>query len=270
MYTFGDALWFVVDRLFPLARPLSRAESRQQETRTRDELASQAELVANLPKDPVVLREYLDECLRLLDEESDRRQGVEARLTSVMGLSSIAGTVLFSGIVAQATGAIHSQSAVFRWGMAFGALYLTLQLCSAILAAVRGLSRKSFTVATGGVVLPVKDEDRTEYFRRRILWCLQTLTSHRPQNNDKVTEMAKAHCALTNFLIGLLLVAVFCGWFAVRQNSGNDAIEMLQKNQKLYDLLRGPQGPSGPTGPKGDPGPPAANDKSPARISPKN
>ncbi len=270
MYTFGDTLWFVLDRLFPLARPLSKAEADGQKARTSDELTHQAELVANLPKDPVVLREYLDECLKLLDEESDRRQGVEARLTSVMGLSSIAGTVLFSGIIAQATGAIHSQSGVFRWGMALGALYLTLQLCSAILAAVRGLSRKPFTVATGSVVLPVKDEDRTEYFRRRILWCLQTLVSHRPQNNDKVTEMAKAHCALTNFLIGLLLVALFCGWFAVRQNRGDDTIEMLQRSQKLHDLLRGPQGPAGPSGPKGDPGPPGANYKTPARTSPKN
>ncbi len=270
MYTFGDALWFVLDRLFPLARPLSRAEARAQKARTRDELTNQAELVTKLPKDPVVLREYLDECLRLLDEESDRRQSVEARLTSVMGLLSIAGTVLFSGIIAQATGAIHSQSAVFRWGMALGALYLTLQLCSAILAAVRGLSRKSFSVATGSGVLPLKDEGRTEYFRRRILWCLQTLVSHRPQNDDKVTEMAKAHCALTNFLVGLLLVAVFCGWFAVQQNRGDDTIEILQKNQKLYDLLRGPQGPPGPLGPKGDPGPPGASYKTQARTHPKN
>ncbi len=270
MYTFGDILWFVVDRLFPLARALSKAEADVQEVRTRDELTKQAELVANLPKDPVVLREYLDECLRLLDEESDRRQGVEARLTSVMGLSSIAGTVLFSGIIAQATGAIHSQSAVFRWGMTLGALYLTLQLCSAILAAVRGLSRKSYNVATGSIVLPAKDEDRTEYFRRRILWCLQTLVSHRPQNNAKVTEMAKAHCAMTNFLIGLVIVALFCGWFAVQQNRGDDTVDMLQKNHKLYDLLKGPQGPPGPSGPKGDPGPPGTNYKIPARTRPKN
>lgn len=270
MHTLGDALWFIVDRLFPLARPLSKAEVDAQEGRTRDELAKQKELVASLSKDPVVLREYLDECLKLLDEDSDRRQGVEARLTSVMGLSSIAGTVLFSGIVAEATGAMHAQSPLFRWGMALGALYLTLQLCSAILAAVRGLSRKSYNVATSGVVLPMKDEDRTEYFRRRILWCLQTLVSHRPQNDAKVTEMAVSHCAMTNFLVGLLLVALFCGWFAVRQNRGDDTIEMLQKNHTLYELLRGPQGPPGPSGPKGDPGPPGANYRVPDRARPKN
>lgn len=270
MLTLNDALWFVVDRLFPLAQPLSRTEVDAQEKRDHDELDAQKELVAALPKEPIALRQCLDDCLNLLDEDNDRGQSVEARLTSLMGLSSIAGTVLFSGLVAEATGTISAPSPLFRWGMALGAFYLTLQLCSAILAAVRGLSRKSYSVATSAVVLPGKGEDDAEYLRRRILWCLQTLVGRRPQTNAKVTQMAVSHCAMKNFLVGLLLVALFCGGFAVSRNPGNDTIQMLQKSQKLYDLLRGPQGPAGPSGPKGDPGPPGHDCKPSLRSLQKN
>jgi len=140
--------------------------------------------------------------------------------------------------------------------MALGALYLTLQLCSAILAAVRGLSRRFYNAETSEVVLPTVGEEQADHLKRHMQWCLQTLADHQAQNNAKVTQMAVAHRAMTNFLVGLMLVALLGIGYAVRQNPGNDAIEMLQQNRQLMDRLRGPQGPAGPAGPQGIPGPP--------------
>lgn len=256
---------FLVDLVFPLAEPFSKAELQAEEKRKRDELTQGSEQITALPKDPLILGGYLDTCLKLLEGEQDRRQGVESRLTTVMGLCSIAATLVFGGIVAQATGTAHFQSPVLRWGMALGALYLALQLCSAILAAVRGLARRSYHAESSEVVLPKTGEEQADHLKRRMQWCLQTLADDQGQNNAKVTQMAVAHRAITNFLGGLILVALLGVGYAVRQNPGDDTIQMLQRNRQLMDMLRGPQGPAGPQGPKGNPGSPSVSHAPPAK-----
>src|SRR5690348_14399865 len=140
----SDAAWFLVDCVFPIAQPLSEAEAAEQALQEQNELNDARARIGAFPPAPDLVREYLEDSIGLLDEDQDRRQSVESRRTSIMGLSSIAGTVVFGGIIAQATGTIKSPSSTFKWGMALAALYLTLQLCSAILAAVLGLSRRTF------------------------------------------------------------------------------------------------------------------------------
>src|SRR5437016_2758796 len=107
---------FLVDLVFPLAEPLSKAELQAGEKRKWDELTQGSEQITALPKDPLILGGHVDTCLKLLEGEQDRRQGVESRLTTVMGLCSIAATLVFGGIVTQATGTAHFQSPILRWG----------------------------------------------------------------------------------------------------------------------------------------------------------
>jgi hypothetical protein len=181
-----------------------------------------------------------------------------------MGLCSIAGTVVFGGIIAEATGTIHTQSILLRWGIALGALYLTLQLCSAILAAVSGLARRAYDTESAEEILPQSGEAQADHMKRYMRWCLETLAGHREQNNAKVTQMAVAHRAITNFLVGLVVVALLATAYAARQHPANDSIEVLRQNHELLDLVRGPQGPAGP---KGDPGPPCERPRSLAKHS---
>jgi hypothetical protein len=249
----------LIDLVFPLAEPLSEEEIETAEQRQRDELKLGRDQITALPKDSVALVGYLDKCLGLLEAEEDRRQGVESRLTTVMGLCSIAGTVVFGGIVAQAAGTAHFQSSFLQWGVALGAFYLTLQLCSAILAAVRGLGRRSYRAETNDVVLPRIGEEQADHLKRRMQWCLETLVANQTQNNGKVTQMAVAHRAMTNFLVGLLVIALLAVGYAVRPNASNDTVEFLRRNHELMEMLRGPQGPPGPIGPQGNPGPPGTN-----------
>ena len=262
MPTLADAIWFLRDLIFPTIRPLSKAQSAEQKLREEAEATEQQARVSALPDTQEKLREYLDDSIRLLDEDKDRRQSIDSRLTSIMGLSSIAGTVVFGGIIGEATGALHSPSLPFKWGMALGAFYLTLQLCSAISASVRGLSSRPYRVETSNLVLPKKNEPTLDYYRRRINWFLETLVDTRNQNNSKSNQMKIAYCAITNFLVALLIIALLGAAFAVRQpQSSRDLIETLQKNHELNEMLRGPQGPVGPTGPRGDPGPPCTQRK---------
>jgi hypothetical protein len=261
-----DALWFLLDRIFPTVRQLSKAQLADQIRQDQDEVTDRRARIAALPNTPETLRQYLDDSIRLLEEDKDRRQSIDSRLTSIMGLSSIAGTVVFGGIIAQVTGTFHAPSSVFRWEMAFGAFYLTLQLCSAISASVRGLSSRPYWVETSAQVLPSKNEPTLDYYGRRIDWFLDALVDTRNQNNSKLTQMRVAYCAIRNFLVALLLIALLAAGFAVRRQQSSDLIETLQKSYELHEMLRGPQGPVGPTGPRGDPGPPCTQPKPGATV----
>jgi len=270
MLKISNAAWVIADCTFPTAQSLSKADAAAQDLQDQNELNDARARITAFPNPaPELVRKYLEDSIGLLDEDKDRRQSVESRLTSIMGLSSIAGTVVFGGIIAQATGTIHSPSTRFGWGMASAALYLTLQLCSAILAAVRGLSRKTFAAENSDSVLPQIGESEFDHYRRRAKTCMQILIQNRRQTNAKVTQMAVAHRAMKNFLLALLLIALAGAAFAVRTQGNNDIIETLRKNHELTELLRGPRGLAGP---KGEPGTPCVNKPStqPPARKPKN
>jgi hypothetical protein len=80
---------------------------------------------------------------------------------------------------------------------------------------------------------------------------LEVLADHDAQNNAKLTQMAIAHCAMRNFLFGLLVFTVLAAISAARINSSDDLVDKLKQSHDLNELLRGPQGPPGIEGPKG-------------------
>jgi len=137
-----QAWWFFSDRLYPRLQPLSEEQTERENRLAETETAKRKERVSALPDDETVLAAYLGECARLLKEEENTRRGIEGRLTSIIGLCSIAGTIVFGVILAQTTANLHVQTTSFRLVLAIGALYLTLQVCCAILASVRGLERR--------------------------------------------------------------------------------------------------------------------------------
>lgn len=150
--------WFVNDRVYPRLRRFSTAESERERALAQTEQEQYLAQIAGLPDDEHVLAEQLEACVKLLDEEEAARRGVEARLTSIVGLSSIAGTIVFSGILALATGTLRADTIVLRSVMALGALYLALQICWAILASVRGLERRPYIAQNPSGILPLPNE----------------------------------------------------------------------------------------------------------------
>lgn len=265
-------MWFLIDCIFPLSQPLGDDELRREKERREREIEECRTRVAALPSDEDSLRYYVEVAEKVLEGESARRQNVEARLTSIMGLSSIAGTIVFGGIVAQATGTLPTHSSSLKWIIATGALYLTLQLCSALLAAVRGLSRRAYSAETPTDLFPAKGVAVQEYLRSRLTQFAEMLEDHRSENNRKVSHMAVAHCAMRNFFIGLLVFAFAAASFAVLGHPADNLAATLRKNHELYEQLRGPQGPSGERGPKGDAGAPGpagsacTNSPTPCRV----
>ena len=179
---------------------------------------------------------------------------MEARLTSILGLSSIAGTVAFGGFFLGSSGLSLVQSPLLRRLMTAAGCYLVLQICAAILAAVRGLARKPYLNFTISDLTPSAGESSTTSLHRKAERTLEVLSDHDTQNSRKLTEMAVAHCAMRNFLRALLVFTLLAVISAAQTNKGDELTDTLRKNHDLNELLRGPQGPQGIAGPKGDPG----------------
>ncbi|MCX6626469.1 MAG: collagen-like protein [Candidatus Solibacter sp.] len=221
--------------------------------------------ITDLRSDVQELTAHLASCNVLLQAEQERRQSVETRLTTIIGLSSIAGTIVLGTMFTP-----HAVTGTERALLSLGLLYLALQVSSAILAAVRGLGRRSYLAPTPAHVLPGAHEAATVHLRRQISACLLALADHQVHTNDKVTHMAVAHRALKNFVFGLLFLAALGTWHRLTSTPPDELLDRVRKEHVLQELLRGPQGPQGLRGPTGPAGPAGPTDTSKNHTTPPN
>lgn len=163
--------------------------------------------VNSLTEDCEQLKEYLKSSEQLLEKEESRRSGVETRLLSMGGLVSIAGTVVLGVLFSLADGKLFFEFKWLKGGLTLSCFYLALQLVVAIRASVRGLQSRNYSVDQPHSILPESGEKETEFLRKRIDVLLRRVTEYRDTNNKKVDQLNLAHCAMKNFLWGLLIVA---------------------------------------------------------------
>lgn len=143
----------------------------------------------------------------LLQSDEERRISVDGRLAMMVGLASIAATLVTGILVAQASGTLKIGSPV-RWVIASIVVYLVLQLCDAICWAIYGLQRKNYSSLTIQNFLPQPALSEEERLREEIVSRIEMLHDNREATNEKVTAMAVAHRSAMNFAVGLLVLAV--------------------------------------------------------------
>lgn len=257
--TWQHGFYSSLDYVFPLAEPLSEEEQGKPVKRLEEQKAT-------LPQREEILSEYLAACQSLLDKEDGRKQGIETRLTSILGLSSIAGTVGAAGLFLGTGGGSRIQSRSVRGLVALVGCYLILQICAAMLAAARGLSRRAYIHLGLPDLVAGPGEPRSTFLHRKAERILDALSDHELQNNNKLTQLAIAHCALRNFLCGLIAFSVIGAAVMFWAGGSDDLVDRLKKDNKLNELLRGPQGIAGP---KGEPAPPGAAPTVPCAVPPK-
>ncbi|WP_157651890.1 hypothetical protein [Burkholderia ubonensis] len=207
-------LYNLRDVVFPSLEPLTPEQEADDRDRRQKEQKAIVERVSVLPSNEEILKERLEDTAKLLEQEKSRQQGIESKLAGIIGLSSLAATVLFSGLVARATSPTHAPDFA-KLLLTIGALYLILQLFCALRAAVAGISRAHYSTHTAEDILPPRGVARTVAMRQRIALNLNMLDGHRDENNRKVDRMAVAHRAMSNLLWGLIFVAIVAAYIAV-------------------------------------------------------
>jgi hypothetical protein len=160
----SDWVYGLRDFIFPLAQPLTSADRDAQRDAVDRRLKRRKRLIESFVADGDAMEPHLSACKGLLNGEDGRRQSVDTRLTTIVGLASIAGTIVFGSLLSQA-GALRGTIAI-RSLLAAGSLYLTLQICSAILAAVQGLGRRNYVELDPDDILPMDTEASTHHIRR--------------------------------------------------------------------------------------------------------
>jgi hypothetical protein len=249
--------WWFIDKTFPMAQPPSVQEQQASKKRREDEVKECKARICGIPSTGDAAATVLDTavllaaCQALLEGEQKRQQSIDARLTTVTGLSSIAASVVFGTLLTTAPRTRTLLPVLLLILLA----YLVIQLVCAMLAAVRGLERRSYAALTCSQVLPADGESPKTYHQHQLEQVVDVLLDNREQNNEKMTQMAVAHCALKNFIAGLAVFAVLAGVHRILEQPNDELIARLKADRALRELVRGPQGSPGATGPRGPTGP---------------
>jgi hypothetical protein len=238
------------DWFYPMVEPLSQKEKDDQQRRQEEQL----HLVETHADPEAVAKGYAELC----EEETERLKSVEARLGGILGLASITSSLLIGGIFAIMNGGLSDSPRGVRAIACITLLYLSLQIISSTLAAIRGLRRASWISASIddyiGSPICSSTAGPSEKYRSTALRNCKRLLQMEENINKKVTQMAVAHTAIRNFAsAGVLIAAMGCVAVSMQQ-PGSAAAKAIRTNPDLQKLLQGPPGPEGPRGPKGDPG----------------
>lgn len=242
--------------------PWAALESEEQKKKRADhecaELLDINSKIASAEND--VLEALLEDCESILDSNEDRQRSVDSRLSTIVGLSSIAATLTSGVIIAQAAGTVNLPFGIWRWVLNAVAFYLVVQLCDAIHWAIRGQERQSYLGNSVQEVLPELGVKAQDYIRKRILNTVKRIHVNRAAVDAKVTAMAVSHRAAKNFVAGLLVLSLI-GMFMMRvEHKTPSVLDSLRADHELRELLTGPTGPAGSPGIQG----PAGRDGKPA------
>lgn len=246
-----------MDCLFPWAPPLTEEKVRTRNEKKQAELADvEARLsAADLP----TLTTTLERVQTLLNDDDERRKGVDTRLGTIVGLTSIAATLATGLIIAQAAGSIRLPSGPLVWAIPWLALYLVAQLCMAIGWAIMGQSRSSYLRSVPLDLILKPDTKEDDWLRLRVKSIVEQLQVNQEEVDRKVTKMAIAHRAILNFVWGLAILSVIGVFTASGAPDEAPLVQAIRANADLRALLRGPEGKpgqAGPPGPQGKPGAP--------------
>lgn len=209
----------LTDVVFPRLEGSARAREVTAKKRWRALARLDQRSVEQLGSNEELLKQYTAELDKLLEREQSRKQSVESRLTGIIGLTSIAATIVLGGLVSLAAGTLPAPAGPVAWIFAVGSLYLVLQLFVALFAAVNGLSRAVHLGDTASDLFEAQPLAPPVRLRRQIARKLDHLRDYRRNGDAKVDHMAVAHRATKNFLVGLLLLAFAAALVAVTRDA---------------------------------------------------
>ena len=257
----------LLNLLIPLPRPLDPKQLQQRSDLERKEIS----LVQRHTKsaDLETLEKTVASLEALVKAEDDRRQSIDSRLGTIIGLTSIAATLATGILVAQAAQSLKIPEGVAKWLLTACAFYAVAQLCFAIISAFRGQARKSFIKSGTEDLFPDPALTPKGALIERANSLIKQLQFNREQVNSKVSSMAIAHRACLNFaysLLALCSLSVYQIATSPPQLTPSGNAPDVQIIRVLTTGPAGPAGPAGPVGPTGPAGPPGLSPP-PVRVT---
>lgn len=223
----------IIDWVYPSVPTRRPKDVEVQTAKDEERISNDIKVATDLPDNINRLTDAIKDAETLITQEEQRKQSVEARLSTIIGLVSVVATLtlaLLSFRINKDTASVSIKKISIIVGLT---VYVTLQLFIALLAAIKGLQRTGYQNLSITDVLPT---DRSNSLQIRELLKKKIKVYHILQDriNSKVTQMAVAHRALQNFLLGILLMVVFLGVFdlAEKSQSPTPAIGTETSNKK--------------------------------------
>jgi predicted Zn-ribbon and HTH transcriptional regulator len=249
---------WLIDLFWPSLEPMT-AQQIEKEKEKQEEILSDAlqtvEKMADRPDDDLQLA--LEKCQDLLSKEEEHRKSIESRLTSIVGLASVAAAITFGAFASQASKS--SNPSFLAVAITSLSAYALLQLICAVFASVQGLKKRGYLEPLPKDILPGRAENQAYYLCRQMNLCITRAHYNEIATRQKLDQMAVAHRAVQNFLGGLLALLIALSalifWPLPHEDEGQKLILKLRSDPKLLEMLRGPRGQQGPPGPQGPTGP---------------
>lgn len=143
-----------------------------------------------------------------LKTDEERAKTVDTRLLSVSSLAPVSMTIIVA-IITFLTGG-RTQEFTRASVLVIGLLgfYVAFQFLVALLAAVNGLSRRSFSHIKFKDIVPRPREGKEAYLQRACSELAEVISHNRETVNGKVSQLALSHEAVKNAVWGLLLILI--------------------------------------------------------------
>ena len=164
-----------------------------------------------------VLREVYGRLSAEFAVETDRMRAVENKLLAVGSVAPIAVTIIVAVVSVLFSGRLPDLSPASVTTLVVLAFYAALQFLRAMLAAILGLSAKSYNAPGMSDIAPDASHDVTSYLCKASNGLARRLDQHREVVNSNVSQLKLAHHALRNavralvffvFILGALIICV--------------------------------------------------------------
>ena len=177
--------------------------------------AEQAKPEIYADADGDIVRTVYERLSAELEIEAERRRAVEIKLIATGSVAPIAVTIMVAVATFLSPGRLQASVPV-GVVITLVAFYAALQFLRATLAAINGLSRKSYTVPTVSAILSASPETLVEYLRNASNDHVRRLEQHRETTNERVSQLALAHKSIRNAMtalaISLLILSGLIVW----------------------------------------------------------
>lgn len=158
--------------------------------------------------DETELQDLLDTIKQMGKGEDDRRVSVDSRLSAIVGLTSIAATIVIGIIVSQAAGHLTFGSSSIYAFIALVSFYLIVQLCNSIGWAIKGQSSGEYKVDSFEDLVRSPKQSAKSWLCQRIAHKVHQYVENASQTDRKFTDMEVAHRSMINFILGLVVLGL--------------------------------------------------------------